>query len=107
MNLLTILLMSPAKEGENPMGTFIMMGLIIVVFYFFMIRPQMKKQKEQRKFRENLAKGQEVVTIGGIHGKVAEIKETTIVVDAGNGLKLTIEKAAVSPDFSGVAMGAK
>lgn len=107
MNLLNILLMAPAGEGENPIMSFLPLVLIIVVFYFFMIRPQMKKQKEQRKFRENLAKGQDVVTIGGIHGKVAEIKETTIIVDAGNGTKLTIEKAAVSPDFSGAAMGAK
>ncbi len=107
MNLSTIFLMAPAAEGENPIMSFLPLVLIIVVFYFFMIRPQMKKQKEQRKFRENLAKGQDVVTIGGIHGKVAEIKETTIIVDAGNGQKLTIEKAAVSPDFSGAAMGAK
>tara|TARA_R110002049_G_scaffold227347_1_gene399487 strand:+ start:2147 stop:2470 length:324 start_codon:yes stop_codon:yes gene_type:complete len=105
-NLLNIFLMAPAG-GEVGIGDYLPFILIIVVFYFFMIRPQMKKQKEQRKFRENLAKGQDVVTIGGIHGKVAEIKETSIVVDAGNGIKLTIEKAAVSPDFSGAAMGAK
>ncbi|MFT5055038.1 MAG: preprotein translocase subunit YajC, partial [Oceanospirillaceae bacterium] len=52
--------------GEGGMSTFIMLGLMMVVFYFFMIRPQMKKAKDEKKFRSELAKGQKVVTIGGI-----------------------------------------
>ena len=80
--------------------SFLPLILIIIVFYFFMIRPQLKKQKEQKKFRDNLAKGDKVVTIGGIHGKIQEIKETTIVLDAGNGQSLKIEKSAISSDFS-------
>lgn len=77
----------------------LMFGLIILVMYFFMIRPQVKKQKEEKKFRESLGKGTKVVTIGGIHGTVIEIKDTTILIDTGNG-KLTIERAAVSMEYS-------
>ena len=78
----------------------LMFGLVIIVMYFFMIRPQIKKQKEQKSFRENLAVGTKVVTIGGLHGKVVEIKDTTVVIDTGNGHKLKYEKAAISLDFS-------
>ncbi len=76
--------------------------LILVVFYFFFIRPQTKKNKEQRKFREALKKGDKVVTIGGVHGKVAEIKEKTIVLDCGNNIKLNIEKSAIVMDTKSV-----
>lgn len=77
-----------------------MFVLMFVVFYFFMIRPQMKKTKEEKKFREELKKGDKVVTIGGIHAKIAEVKETTLVVDTGEGQRLKIEKSAVSKDNS-------
>ncbi|MFA8300714.1 MAG: preprotein translocase subunit YajC [Hyphomicrobiales bacterium] len=98
MNLLNILLFAP-QQGSEGSGTsqFIMIGLLIVVFYFFMIRPQVKRSKEQKKFREALKKGDKVVTIGGIHGKIAEINEATIVLDLGT-TKITIEKSAVSND---------
>lgn len=67
----------------------------MVVFYFFMIRPQMKKQKELKKFREGLSVGDKVVTIGGIHGKVLEVAESTILISVETG-KLRIDKSAVS-----------
>jgi preprotein translocase subunit YajC len=70
---------------------------IIAIFYFFMIRPQAKKAKEAKKFRAALTKGTRVVTIGGIHGKVVEVHENTVLVDTGGG-KLRIEKSAISPD---------
>lgn len=73
----------------------IMLVLILVVFYFFMIRPQMKKQKEMKKFREGLSIGDKVVTIGGIHGKILEVAESTIVISVESG-KLRLDKAAVS-----------
>jgi len=57
-------------QGGGMTQTLLMFGLIIIVMYFFMIRPQMKKQKEQKKFRENLQKGTKIVTIGGLHGKI-------------------------------------
>ena len=73
----------------------IMLVLIIVVFYFFMIRPQMKKQKELKKFRENLAVGNKIVTIGGIHGKILAVDESTILIAAESG-KLRLDKSAIS-----------
>ena len=73
----------------------IMLVLILVVFYFFMIRPQMKKQKELKKFRENLKAGDKVVTIGGVHGKILEINDTTILVNS-EGSKIRLDKSAIS-----------
>jgi preprotein translocase subunit YajC len=78
----------------------LMMGLIVVVFYFFMIRPQMKKQKEGKKFIENIKKGDKVVTIGGIHGKIAEVNDTTYVIEVEGGNRLKISKSAVSMENS-------
>jgi len=100
MLLNSILLMTPT-EGEGGTGTFmIMMVLMIVVFYFFMIRPQMKKSKEQKTFREGLKKGDRVVTIGGIHGKVLEVKETTMIIETEGQGRLKIEKSAANIDSS-------
>ena len=95
------LILMGAPQGEsNPMGTFIMLGLIMIVFYFFMIRPQMKKSKDQKKFREGIKKGDKIVTIGGIHGKIAEIKDATVLVDVEGGNRLKIEKSAISLEAS-------
>lgn len=97
MQLSTILLMDPGA-GEGGWGTILFLWVpIILVFYFFMIRPQAKKAKETKKFRESLAKGMQVVTIGGIHGKILEVTDTNVLLDAG-GAKLRVEKAAISPD---------
>jgi preprotein translocase subunit YajC len=74
--------------------------LIMVVFYLFMIRPQMKKAKEAKKFREALAKDQHVVTIGGIHGRVVEIRETTVLIEVESRTKMLIERSAISPEFT-------
>lgn len=77
------------------MQQIIMLVMIIVVFYFFMIRPQQKKQKELKKFRENMTVGDKVVTIGGIHGKILEVAESTILIATESG-KLRVDKSAVS-----------
>ena len=77
------------------MSSLIMLGLMVLVFWFFMIRPQMKKQKELKKFREALAKGDHIVTIGGIHGKILEVTDTTVLVQSDN-TKLRFEKSAIS-----------
>ncbi|WP_421919928.1 preprotein translocase subunit YajC [Marinifilum sp.] len=103
MNMLNILLMTQPAEGQNPYGSFIMLALIIVVFYFFMIRPQMKKQKELRKFREELKKGDKIVTTGGIYGKVLEIQERTIIMEVEGQNRLKVDKAAVVKDMGDVA----
>lgn len=74
--------------------------LIIVVFYFFMIRPQMKRQKELRKYREALKKGDKVITTGGMFGKVAEVKDDRIVLEVADGIKVEFDKAAIVMDMS-------
>lgn len=77
--------------------------LIIIVFYFFMIRPQMKRQKELRKYREALKKGDKVITTGGIYGKVAEVKEQFVTVEIADGVKVKMDKSAIVMDMSDVA----
>ena len=74
--------------------------LIIIVFYFFMIRPQVKKQKDQKKFSEDLKKGDKVVTTSGAHGRVVEINDTTIVLEHESGHKTRYDKSAISLDAS-------
>ena len=81
--------------GGDGMSSLIMLGLMVLVFWFFMIRPQMKKQKELRKFREALAKGDHIVTIGGIHGKILEVTDTTVLVQSES-TKIRLDKSAVS-----------
>lgn len=99
MNTTHILLMAGGNQSGG-ITNFIFPVLIIVVFYFFMIRPQLKKTKEEKKFRENIAKGDKIVTIGGIHGKIADIQESTFTIEVEGGHKLKIEKSAVSMDYS-------
>lgn len=73
-----------------------MLLLILAVFYFFMIRPQMKKQKELKKFRESLQKDDKVLTIGGVHGKVLEVNETNVLLSCEGGTKIRVEKSAIT-----------
>jgi preprotein translocase subunit YajC len=79
---------------------FLPMILIIVVFYFFMIRPQMKKAKDHKKFVEELKKGDKVVTSAGIHGKIADMNETTFLIEVEGGTKIRFDKSAISLDAS-------
>lgn len=74
-----------------------MLILLIVVFYFFMIRPQQKRQKETKKFRDGLRKGDRVLTAGGIHGKVADINDTTFTIEVAPGVKIKVEKSMIYP----------
>lgn len=82
--------------GAGNMSFLLLMGGMFVVMYFFMIRPQQKKQKEQQKMVEDLKPGDDVVTAGGLHGKVMSKDENTITISAGGGAKLTFEKFAIS-----------
>ncbi len=105
MNYLNILLLAP--QNDEPSGglmSYLPLVLIMVVFYFFFIRPQMKKAKEQRKFREALKKGDKVITIGGIHGKISEVKDTTILLEIEGGNKLMVEKSAIISDSAQVGL---
>ena len=95
MTLITIFLQ--ADSSGNPLIFFV---LVFGVFWFFMIRPQVKKQKQERKFREEMKKGDKVVTTGGLHGKVVDISEKTVKIDVSNGMVLKFEKTCVSADLS-------
>ncbi len=81
-------------------GQFLPMLLIIVVFYFFMIRPQMKKAKDHKKFVEELKKGDKVITTSGIHGKIVDLNETTFLIEVESGTKIRFEKSSVSLESS-------
>jgi len=96
--MMTIFLLQ-AQTG-NSWSTLVMFGLIFVVFYFFMVRPQQKREKENKKFIEELKAGQHVVTIGGIHGKVVELHEKTLILESESGAKFKVERSAVSREFS-------
>ncbi|MCD6112959.1 MAG: preprotein translocase subunit YajC [Bacteroidales bacterium] len=103
MNLMNVILMAGQTQSDQKGGGYsmlIMLALIFVVFYFFMIRPQTKKAKEQKKFRESLKKGDKIVTIGGIHGKIVEVRETTVIVETEGQNKLKLEKSAIASEFS-------
>ncbi len=93
------LLILMASQGQgNPIMQMLPLILIIVVFYFFMIRPQMKKAKEQKKFVENLKKGDKILTIGGIYGKVIDTDESTILMETEDGSRMRIVKSAATAD---------
>jgi len=81
-------------------GQFLPMLLIIVVFYFFMIRPQMKKAKDHKKFVEELKKGDKVITTSGIHGKIVEMNDSTFLIEVESGTKIRFEKSSVSLESS-------
>jgi len=81
-------------------GQFLPMLLIIVVFYFFMIRPQMKKAKDHKKFVEELKKGDKVITTSGIHGKIVDLNDTTFLIEVESGTKIRFEKSSVSLESS-------
>jgi len=102
MNFLQFLLFAqPSGEeggGGSGMSMLLMLGAIILVFYFFMIRPQQKKQKQMQNFREALKRGDKIITIGGIHGKITDVQDNTFIIEVEDGTKLRIEKAAVAVD---------
>jgi preprotein translocase subunit YajC len=95
------ILMGQPQPGQNPIMQMLPLVLIVVVFYFFMIRPQMKKAKDQKKYIEALKKGDKILTIGGIYGKIAEMREDgTMIMEVEDGTKMKISKNAVSQDAS-------
>lgn len=89
-------MMASSQQGAGAGSSIIMIILMIAIFYFFMIRPQQKRQKEEKKFRDSLQKGQQIVTIGGMHGKVVEVKETTVVIEVAHDVRIEMEKASIA-----------
>ena len=93
------ILQAAAQQGGG-WTTWVMIALIFVVMWFFMIRPQKKQQKELQNFRDSLAKGDKVVTIGGIFGTIVEVKEDSVLIEVDNGVKIRVSKQALVKDFS-------
>lgn len=99
---MTLLFVILQQQQANPWMTFLMFGLIIVVFYFFMIRPQMKRQKELRKFQESLSKGDKVIIAGGIFGKITEIKDEYAVVEIDTNTSVKVIKSTIIRDAADI-----
>jgi preprotein translocase subunit YajC len=101
----TILLQ--AQGGQSSYFSFFFFGAIILIFYFFMIRPQQKKAKDQKKFTEEIKKGDYVVTIGGAHGYIAELEGDTFILEVEKGGRIRFNKSAISQDATKVAASKK
>lgn len=98
--MLNNILLAEAGSASGGMGSMIMIVVLIAIFYFFMIRPQSKKQKEMKKFREGLKSGDKVITAGGIHGRVREIKKNgTVLLEITEGVKIIIDATMVYPSM--------
>lgn len=102
-----ILLQTAAGQGSF-LSSWGLIIILFVVFYFFMIRPQQKRQKEIKKFREGLAKGDSVVTAGGIHGKIVEADPnvTYLLIEIASGVRIRVDKGSVYPSAAEVAQAA-
>ena len=101
MNLFALLQAAPAAQPQGGgWSMWIMLALIFVVMWFFMIRPQRKQQKELQNFRDALKKGDKVVTIGGIYGTIAEVKEDSVLIEVDSNVKIRVSKQALVKDFT-------
>lgn len=105
MNTLFISLQAAGEQGG--MGGLIMIALLFVVMWLFMIRPQQKRQKEIRKFREGLGKGDKIVTAGGIYGTITDVKEKYFVVEITKGVSISVDKGSVYPSAADAAQDAQ
>ena len=94
--MLNIILGQAQAQGSGISGL-LMIVAMIAIFYFVMIRPQNKKQKEIKRQREAMKNGDRVVTAGGIHGKIRDIKDATVLIEVAPGVSLKIDKASVYP----------
>ena len=94
LNFILLQEAAPAPAGGGFSGL-IMIGLLIVVFYFFMIRPQQKRAKQEREMREKLARGAKVVTAGGIHGTISEVAEDYFIIEVAKGVNIRVNKTSV------------
>lgn len=98
--MMSLFLQAGGEGSTNMIMQLLPFLLIIVVFYFFMIRPQVKRQKELRKYRENLKKGDKVVTTGGIYGKVTEVKDSHVLIEIADNVNIKVDKAGIIMDMS-------
>jgi preprotein translocase subunit YajC len=103
MNILSTVLLQTPTSGESGgyMGI-LMIVAMIAIFYFFMIRPQQKRQKEIQKARETMKAGDKVVTAGGIHGRIKEIGDTSMLIEIADGVRIRVDKASVFASTSDI-----
>lgn len=105
--MLNTILLQAAPASGGGLGGGILMIVLIVIFYFFMIMPQQKRQKQQQKkldtFRDGLKNGDKVVTAGGIHGRVREVKDTTIILEVADGVRIKVDKTSIFESAEDVA----
>ena len=99
---MNIAFLETASGSGSMWSSIIMMALIIVVFWFFMIRPQMKRQKELKKYRDELKKGDKIKTTGGIFGKIVEINDFTVIIEVESQARLKVSKEAIVKDMTDV-----
>lgn len=97
MNQLNMILLDEAAPQGGGWSGMLMIVAMIVIFYFFMIRPQSKKQKEIKRQREAMKNGDKVVTAGGIHGRIKELKDLTVIVEVAPGVSLKLDKGSIYP----------
>ena len=101
MQLSTVFLMMDPQGKGSSTSTLLLMGMMILVFYFFMIRPQAKKAKAQKKYINDLQKGDKIVTIAGIHGTINKVNDdNTVLLETSPGSYMKIEKSAISMEWS-------
>lgn len=103
MNLMNVLLMMPGSgtTGASNWSSLVMIGAVFVVMYFFMIRPQTKKAKDQKTFLTNLQKGDKIITVAGIHGRILKVNENgTIEVEIDTNTKVVMERSGISMEYT-------
>ncbi len=101
MNFFAINFLQAAQGGQGSgLTMLLMLALIFVVMWLFMIRPQQKRQKELNNFRDNLKKGDKVVTVGGIYGTVVEVNDNKVMLEIDKDVKIKVDKASLVKDFS-------
>lgn len=105
--MLNIILLQAAGDtaagGGNGMMSLLMIVMLIAIFYFFMILPQQKKQKKINAFRDSLKNGDKVITAGGIHGRIREIKDNTVILEIADGVRIKIDKSSIYQSIQEVA----
>ena len=94
MSTILLILLQEQAQGAG-WGNIVFIVALVAIFYFFMIRPQSKRQKEIKKFRDSLKQGDKVITAGGIHGKIKNVKENTVVLEIADGMNITVEKSSI------------
>lgn len=107
MKIMNVAFVYLQAQGGGDYSFLIMMVAIFAIMYFFMIRPQNKRQKEIQNFRKNLAVGQEVITAGGIYGKVKEIEDSVVVLEVASGVKIRIDKNSIFANAASTQQQAK